>query len=59
MFAEGVATMESEGVEKDVRANGTIEMLADLGWLGEFSFKGLRHGRDSKGEKGIYLKNLL
>ncbi len=52
--------MESEGVEKDVRANGTIEMLADLGWSGEFSFEGLSgHGWEGKREKRIYLKNLL
>ena len=57
---ELLPAMESERVEKDVRANGTVEMLADLGWFGEFSFKGLRgHGWGGKGEKRIYLKNLL
>jgi len=31
--------MESERIEKDFRANGAIEVFADLGRFREFSFK--------------------
>jgi hypothetical protein len=53
MFAKSVAAMESDGVEKDVRANGTREMLADLSWSGEFSFESLSgHGWIVREKKG-------
>jgi len=34
-----MAAMESERIEKDFRADGAIEVFADLGRFGEFSFK--------------------